>query len=86
MSLWLQDPKTKEKSVSLSLMVVSFVALLVASTFHLSGLVQNTSSLTELFGICTSLYFGRRWSNSKDGNSLEDKVTTTVQELNKESK
>lgn len=84
MNLWLKDPKNGSKSVSLTLLVLSFVALLVASTFHLSGLVQNTSSLTELFGICTSLYFGRRWSNSKDGNSLEAPVTTAVQELTKE--
>lgn len=73
MNFWLRDPKTKEKSVSLSLMFISFVALLVASTFHLSGVTDNTSSLTELFGICTGLYFGRRFQG-KSGNALGDKV------------
>lgn len=74
MTLWLRDPKTKEYSVSLSLMVISFVALLCASTLHLAKMTENTSSLTELFGICTSLYFGRRFQG-KSGNTLEGSTT-----------
>ena len=80
MNLWITDPKTKEKSVSLTLMSVAFVALLVASTFHLSGLVENTSSLTELFGICTGLYFGRRFQG-KSGNALGEKVESIETKL-----
>lgn len=70
MTLFLTDPKSKAPSVSLTLLVVSFVALLVASTFHISGVTQNTSSLTELFGITASLYFGRRFQD-KSGNALD---------------
>jgi hypothetical protein len=70
LSLWLKDPKTKEPSVSLTLLCLSFVALLVASTFHISGVVENTSSLLELFYANVALYFGRRFSmNGKNFSS-----------------
>jgi hypothetical protein len=70
---FLVDPKTKEQSVSLSLLVVSFTALLVASTVHLAKLTENTSSLTELFMTCAGLYFSRRVS-FKSGNTIEAKA------------
>ena len=71
---YLKDPRTKAPSVSLTLLVLSFLALLIASTFHLSGLVQNTSSLTELFAITSSLYFGRRIS-TKSGDIIDNPTT-----------
>lgn len=74
MVLWLRDPKSKEPSVSLSLMFISFVALLCASTLHLAKMTENTSSLTELFGITTSLYFGRRFT-SKSGSVIDAPTT-----------
>lgn len=67
---YLRDPKTKEPSVSLTLLVLSFMALLVASTFHITGLVENTSGLNELFITTAGLYFGRR-IQTKSGNSIE---------------
>jgi hypothetical protein len=70
MTLWIKDPKTKEASVSLSLMVISFTALLAASTLHLAKLTENTSSLTELFVTTAGLYFGRRFQ-TKSGNSID---------------
>lgn len=73
MQLWLKDPKDSKPSVSLTLMVISFVALLAASTFHLAKLTENTSSLTELFMTTCGLYFGRR-IQLKSGNALEAKA------------
>jgi hypothetical protein len=76
MNLWITDPKTKESSVSLTLMVISFVALLGASTLHISKLTENTSSLTELFVTTAGLYFGRRFQ-TKSGNSIDPKSEET---------
>lgn len=70
MALWLSDPKTKESSVSLTLMVISFVVLLVASTLHIAQLTDNTSSLTELFYATAGLYFGRKFQG-KSGNIVD---------------
>jgi len=70
MQLWVVDPKTKESSVSLTLLSVSFLAIVVASVLHMSGVIEQTSSLTELFYATAGLYFGRRFQG-KSGNSIE---------------
>ena len=80
MNLWLTDPKTKDKSVSLTLMVVSFVVLLGASTLHLSHITENTSSLLELFYATAGLYLGRKFTG-KSGNDIEAKVETVEEKL-----
>lgn len=66
MQLWVTDPKTKEKSVSLTLLIASFVVLLAASSLHLTHLTENTSSLLELFYATCALYLGRKFT-SKNG-------------------
>ncbi len=60
MNIFLRDPKDKQPSVTLTMLVISFLALLSASTLHLSKFTDHTSSLSELFYACCSLYFGRR--------------------------
>lgn len=67
---FLVDPKTKEPSVSLSLLILSFSALLLASTVHIAKLTDNTSSLLELFYATCGLYWGRRFQG-KSGNILD---------------
>lgn len=80
MKPWLTDPKTKEASVSLTLMVISFVVLLGASTLHLSHLTENTSSLLELFYATAGLYLGRKFTG-KSGNEIETKVEAVEEKL-----
>lgn len=60
-----------EKSVSLTLLLVAGVAVLVAAGLEMAGLVKNTSILMEFFAINASLYFGRRFTNSKTGGAVE---------------
>lgn len=67
---FLIDPKDKLPSVSLSLLVFSFVTLIIASILHMAGKINETSSLTELFYACAGLYFGRKFQG-KSGNTLE---------------
>lgn len=58
--MWVRDPKTKEKSVSLTLLMVSFLAIIVCSVAHVFGKLDSTGPLLELFYATAALYFGRR--------------------------
>lgn len=60
--IWMDDPKTKEPSVSLSMLVLSFAGVLVAACLHMADVVKDTSVMTEIFYANVALYFGRRFS------------------------
>ena len=60
--LLVQDPKQKEPSVSLTMLLVTFIVVLVAAGLDMAGKVKSTSVVTELFYACTALYFGRRFN------------------------
>lgn len=68
--LWIQEPKTKEPSTSLTLVVLSALILIVAIGLEMSGLVKNTSMCFEFFGASCGLHFGNRFISSK-GNTIE---------------
>jgi hypothetical protein len=56
---YLVDPKTNIKSVSLTLLVVSFTATIIAAGLQIAGAVGNVSVLVELTLSTAALYFGR---------------------------
>lgn len=60
--LWIADPKTKEGSISLTLLMVTFIAALVACGLEVAGVIKSTSSIVELFYANVALYFGRRFN------------------------
>lgn len=59
--MWLKREK-KDESVTLTLTVISFIALLVACGLEIAGVVKSTSVLLELFGANVAMYLGRRIS------------------------
>lgn len=66
-----KDPKSGKGSVSLTLVFLSFNLVffgLIGKVTRLIGDVDMTNALW-LFGICTSLYFGR--NIKKDGAKIE---------------
>lgn len=71
MQLWITDPKTKEASVSLTLLIVTFVGALVASGLQCFGVIDNTGMAPELFYGNVALYFGRRFTVGKTTASSE---------------
>ena len=71
MPLWITDPKTKEPSVSLSMLVVVFVGTLIAACLNMADIVKDTSCMTELFYANVALYFGRRFTVGKTTASSE---------------
>jgi len=62
MSFFLTDPKTKEKSVSLTFVVLAFTACMVAGALQIAGKIETVSICMELFYSSASLYFARRFS------------------------
>jgi hypothetical protein len=60
MNVWVDDPVTKLPSVSLTLLVVSFAAVIVAGALNMAGVVASTSLFSEVFYSTVALYFGRR--------------------------
>jgi hypothetical protein len=77
---WVKDPKNKMPSVTLSLLLVSFTSLLIASTFHISGVTQNTSSLLELFYATSAMYLGRRFTFAGKSFSADNNDSSPSQE------
>ena len=77
--MYLRDPKTNKKSVTLTFLVLSFVAFLVIAILAATDHVQETNSLAELFYACAALYFGRRvkvngktFAMNQDGQEKEE--------------
>ena len=73
--IYLEDPTTNKKSVSLTIMMVSFVLLL---GFAVSSCLEYTKSpdpLLDIFYACAALYFGRRVSIN--GKTFTGKEGTT---------
>lgn len=55
-----------EKSVSLTMVLVAFVAVLVANSLEVAKVTDSTASLMELFYATAGLYWGRKLTKSKD--------------------
>lgn len=68
--IWVVDPKTGESSVSLTLVVITFLVCLFAMALEMIGIISNTSMTFELFGLACGLYWGRKWTSIK-GQKIE---------------
>jgi len=58
--MYLVDPKTDKKSVSLTFLVIAFVLLVGFTIAEALELTKLPGSFSELFYACAALYFGRR--------------------------
>lgn len=78
--LWITDPKTKESSVSLTILILFTVCNVVAAFLQVFGKVSTVSVFPEMFYSSVALYFGRRLSingkafTSEKAESIEEKV------------
>lgn len=55
-----EDPKSKEPSVSLTILVVSFLGMLAVGGLHVADKISTVSLFPELFYSAVALYFSRR--------------------------
>lgn len=58
--MYLTDPKTNKKSVTLTFLVISFVLFAGFAAAVSLGYAYTTGALAELFYASAALYFGRR--------------------------
>jgi len=79
---WIIDPSTKLPSVSLSLLVLTFIGVITTNVLMLTKQIES-SAFTEIFYACAGLYFGRKLSFSNGTKTLDkttEKTTTVEQE------
>ena len=58
--MYLIDPKSETKSVSLTFLVIAFFLFIGFSGAVALGYAENSGAFAELFYACAALYFGRR--------------------------
>lgn len=61
-----------DKSVTLTLLLASFVALLVGAGLEMAGVIKSTSILPELFYANAALYAGRKFQSKTASISLDE--------------
>lgn len=83
--LFVVDPTTGNKSVSLTLLVAGFVLVVAAGGLQVAGVVSSTGPFTELFYSASALYFGRRLNISGKSFSSE-KAEDIKEKIEDESK
>lgn len=77
----LRDPKTQMASVSLTMLVISFLVVLVGLVGKLSKIFDvDTTQSIYWFLICSSLYFGRNLTGNLTGNSNNSNLNTNESE------
>lgn len=58
--MWLTDPKTGQRSVSLTMLVLATALMAIFIVLEAFGTVKSTQLLDEFFFTTYGLYFGRR--------------------------
>lgn len=81
--MFITDPKTGDKSVSLTLVLISTVLLVGFGTAQALGKIQALGPFTEMFYSTLALYFGRRFNiNGKTFSS--DQAADVTSKLDKQ--
>lgn len=60
--LWVTDPSTRRKSVSLTILVLTLTLVIAACCAEMLGWIKTTSASVELFMSAAALYFGRKFT------------------------
>lgn len=83
---WIQDPSNNNlPSVSLTLLIATFIGAVAAGSLELAELTKSTSLFSELFYSSCALYFGRRFSVGSKSFSSDKAEELTSQIEKKES-
>jgi hypothetical protein len=69
---YLRDPLKGTPSVSLTLMMISFVLYILTLVNKLAGWFGDVDGTFQLLVLTTSLYFGRSFGNSGKGKTSTD--------------
>lgn len=68
--IWINDPKDGKDSVTLTIVVLSTVAMIVSIGLELMGKAKGTSLITDFFWGSLATYLGRRIGFGNKGASV----------------
>lgn len=77
---FIEDPKSGQQSVSLTVLILSTLVVLVAFGLNIAGVVDSTSISLEFFAISASLYFGRNMGINGRTYTASTPVVAVVEE------
>ncbi len=75
------DPKDGKPSVSLTILVVSFILLIIAGGLEIFEVTKSTGPFMELVLSAFALYFGRRFSFKGQSYSSEEGSAKDIEDL-----
>jgi hypothetical protein len=75
--MWIKDPKSNEKSVSLTLMSIAFVIACLLVIGEALGKCKANSAYLELFYATAALYFSRKVNVKGSSFSMEQQGNTS---------
>lgn len=78
MKLYLTDPKNGLPSVTLTIMMVSFLVAVVAISLNIAKVTDNTSSSMELFLTTAGIYLGRRFTYKGNAVGSDDATPSST--------
>ena len=80
------DPRTKQRSISFTMLIITFIALLVSQGLLIFGKVNNTGQLLEIFISTCSLYFGTHviYKGQEYGADKVQKIEQTIEKVTNE--
>jgi hypothetical protein len=78
--IWPTDPKTKEASVSLGILVVATACMVVATILSVTGYAKSTDLVVEFWLGAAGLYWGRKFTSSK-GSGIAEAIETVAKDL-----
>ena len=73
---WMVDPKNGKQSVTLTLMIISFILLVAGVIAMIFGKIDSIGPLLELYVTNTVLYYGRRAKLKTKNLSVEQEGTS----------
>jgi len=71
---WIMDPKTRKQSISLTLLVITFILLIILGVLQVFDIIKVLGPFKELFYATIGLYWGRRLKIANKEYGLTDKV------------
>lgn len=77
---WIVDPDKKVASVTLTLLMISFTALMIGAGLEIAEVTKTTSVLAETFYGCLATYLGRKMSFGGKAYSSEQPTPPTTPE------
>ena len=85
--MWFKDPRTQKKSITVTMLVITFVIAVASAVINLYNLLMGLATEPSLIWACLGLvapfagiYFQKRLKATATGVSFESETTTITNE------